>query len=49
MRLNGIRKKLYLMTYDKPALNKKAMQLRTSIDEVKKMLGSPQNSKSSRK
>ncbi len=39
MRPGCIRKKLYLLTYDKPALNKKALKLRRSFDEVKKMLG----------
>jgi len=39
LRLNGIQRKLYHITYDKPALNKKALQLRTSLDEVKKILG----------
>lgn len=39
MRLGGIKKKLYQITYDKPLLNKKALQLQKSFDEVKKLLG----------
>lgn len=39
MRLGGIRKRLYRMTYDKPGLNKKALQFRSSLDEVRKILG----------
>lgn len=45
MRLGGVRKKLYLLTYDKPALNKKALQLRKSFDEVKKTLGETKSGK----
>lgn len=39
MRLGGVKKKLYLLTYDKPALNKRALQMQKSFDEVKKMIG----------
>lgn len=45
MRLSGIRKKLYRLTYDKPAINKKAVQLRRSFDEVKKLLGGNEKAK----
>lgn len=45
MRLGGIRKKLYLLTYDKPGLNKKALQLRKSFDEVKKTVGGSRTGK----
>lgn len=39
MRFEGVKKRLYHFTYDKPGLNKKALQLRQSMDEVKKLLG----------
>ncbi len=37
MRILGIRKKLYRITYDKPLINKKALQFHNSMDEVKKL------------
>lgn len=45
MRLFGIRKKLYRLTYDKPGINKKAIQLRRSFDEVKKLLTGKEKAK----
>lgn len=45
MAMDGVRKKVYHMTYDKPGMNKKALQLRQSVDEVKKLLGQPKNRK----
>lgn len=38
VRINKVRKKLYHLTYDKPVMNKKALQFRRSLDEVKKLL-----------
>lgn len=45
MRLFGIRKKLYRLTYDKPGINKKVIQLRRSFDDVKKLLGGKEKAK----
>lgn len=45
MWLFGVRKKLYRLTYDKPEINKKAVQLRRSFDEVKKLLGGNEKTK----
>ena len=39
MRIRGIRRKLYLMVYDKPTVNKKALQFQKSLGEVKQTLG----------
>lgn len=38
MRIRGMRKKIYLLTYDKKRLNRKALRIRRSFDEVKKIL-----------
>lgn len=38
MRMQGIKRKLYLFTYDKPGIQKKALQVKHSLDEVKKAL-----------
>lgn len=38
-RFEGMKKRVYHFTYDKPGLNKKALQFRRSLDEVKKLLG----------
>lgn len=38
MRISGVRKTIYHFTYDKPRLDRKALQVRRSVDEVKKML-----------
>lgn len=38
MRIQGIKKKLYLLTYDKPSFQKKALQVKHSMEEVKKSL-----------
>lgn len=45
MRVSGIKKKLYRLTYDKPGVNKKALQLKHSIDETKKLLDRPAKGK----
>lgn len=39
MRIRGIKRRLYLIIYDKPGLNHKALQFRHSMDEVKQLLG----------
>ena len=39
MRLHGLQKKLYRMTYDKTGLNRKTLQLHRSLDEVKQLIG----------
>lgn len=44
-RFEGIRKRIYRFTYDKPGLNKKSLQLRRSLDEVKKLLGGSHKNK----
>lgn len=41
MRISGMKGKLYRLTYDKPGVNKKALQFRRSLDEVKKLLDRP--------
>lgn len=38
MRIRGLQKKLYLFTYDKPAVNRKVLQIRCSLKELQKML-----------
>ncbi len=38
MRVKGMRRRLYLLTYDKPAINKKALKIKRSFDEVKRLL-----------
>lgn len=38
MRLKGVRKVIYRMTYDRQGLNRKALKLKRSFDEVKKTL-----------
>lgn len=38
MRMKGMQRKLYLLTYDKQSINQKAMKIKRSFDEVKKML-----------
>lgn len=38
MRMKGIKKKLYLFTCDKPEFHKKALQMKRSMDEVKRLL-----------
>lgn len=38
-RNKGLRKKLYRMTYDRRGINEKALRLKKSLDEVKKILG----------
>ena len=45
MALDGIKKKLYRLTYDKPVINKKALQFEHSMDELKKLLGQPKQKK----
>lgn len=40
MRMQGFRRKLYLAVYDKPGVNRRALQFRHSMDEVKNLLGS---------
>jgi hypothetical protein len=49
MRPNGLQKKLYRMTYDKPALHRKALQLQKSLAEVREILGSAKKNNSSSK
>lgn len=39
MRLRGIKKKVYWLTYDKPGIQKKALRMTRSFDEVKNFLG----------
>lgn len=39
MRMAGIKKRVYRFTYDKQRLNKTALQMKRSLDEVKKLLG----------
>lgn len=38
MRITGIRRWCYLLTCDKPCINRKALQIRRSLEEVKKLL-----------
>lgn len=38
MRITGIRRWCYLLTCDKPCINRKALQIRRSFEEVKKLL-----------
>ena len=38
VRIRGFKKKLYLMTYDKTDFQKKALQIKRSMEEVKKLL-----------
>lgn len=38
MRITGIRRWCYLLTCDKPYINRKALQIRRSLEEVKKLL-----------
>lgn len=38
MRIRGMRRKIYLLTYDKKRLNQRALRIRRSFDEVKKIL-----------
>ncbi len=38
MRIRGLQKRMYRMTYDKPGINKKALQFGHSLDEVRKLL-----------
>ena len=45
MRISGVKKKIYHMTYDKPVLNKKMLQMKKSFDEIKQILGSPRKKK----
>jgi hypothetical protein len=40
MRLESVKRKIYRFTYDKPDLNKKALQFQNSLDEVRKLLES---------
>lgn len=42
MRFSGIRRKIYRMTYDKPVVNKAALQFRNSLEEVKRLLARPE-------
>ena len=45
MRISGVKKKIYHMTYYKPVLNKKMLQMKKSFDEIKQILGSPRKKK----
>jgi len=38
MRMRGMRKRLYRLTYDKKELNRRALKIRRSLDEVKRIL-----------
>lgn len=38
MRMKGIKQKVYHLTYDKQAMNKTALRLQRSVDEVRKVL-----------
>lgn len=38
MRMTGMRRWFYLLTCDKPCIDKKALQIRRSLEEVKKLL-----------
>lgn len=38
VRIRGFKKKLYLLTYDKTDFQKKALQVKRSLEEVKKLL-----------
>lgn len=38
MRIRGVRRKIYLLTYDKKRLNQRALRIRRSFDEVRKIL-----------
>lgn len=49
MRLRGFRKKIYRMTYDKPGVNRRALQVKRSMDEVKKLLAVPKKGSSGEK
>ena len=39
MRIRGMRRKIYLLTCDKKRLNQRALRIRRSFDEVRKILG----------
>lgn len=43
MRVRGIRRKMYRFTCGRPFLDKKALQLRHSLDEIKKLLACGKN------
>lgn len=45
MGMGKVKKKLYHFTYDKPKINKKALQFKKSVDEVKKILGNSKQKK----
>lgn len=38
MRMHGLRRRCYLLLYDKPKINQKALRFQRSLEEVKKML-----------
>ena len=38
MRRSGIQKKLYRLTYDRPDVQRKVLQISRSLEEVKKIL-----------
>lgn len=38
MRIRGMRRKIYLLTYDKKELNRRAIRVKRSLEEVKKIL-----------
>lgn len=38
IRKNRFKEKLYRITYDKPGLNRRAFAVKTSLEEVKKVL-----------
>lgn len=38
VRMHGMRKKCYLLFYDKPRINQKALRFQKSLEEVKKLL-----------
>lgn len=38
MQIRGVRRKIYLLTYDKKRLNQRALRIRRSFDEVRKIL-----------
>lgn len=49
MRLGGFRRKLYRLTYDKPAMNRKALQLSRSLEEILRVLEETKPGKIGRK
>ena len=45
MRLSGVKKRMYRLTYDKPGVNRTALRLRQSFDEVRRLVGENEKKK----